>query len=135
MNIVLSNDLINIENEIELEYKNNNKLTGMIKTEIDSCPSHDELSQLKRNIKKNLTTNKLYVDNVRIEYWKYSRDHDFNKKHEWDLVAILLSFGLITPILIPKLITDLYKYYTTSDYNYVLYEIETRQSQVTEIID
>lgn len=132
MNYSLSDTLKDIENEIIVKYTNDGKLTGLIKTPIISSPTDKEFLQLKRDLKQDLKINEnIYIDDIDFKYGKYLRDDVFNKKHEWDILGIICTIGIITPFLVPKLIKDLYEYYTSDDYNFISYEIKIRESNVT----
>lgn len=130
----LSNELNEIENEIYLKYINGEQLNGSIKTSLDSCPPNNEFLQIKRNLKNRLSkiiTNH-YVDDVNFEYGTYSKDNVFIKKHEWDLVAVLYSFGLAIPFLLPRFIKNLYEYYNSNNYSFITYHIKIREKNINK---
>lgn len=125
-------ELMKISNDIYLKYTNNGELEGLIKTSYYDSPTPHEFLLLKRDLKRrlsNLDTN-YYIDDIEFKFGTYSRDVIFNKKHEWDGVGLMFSFGLLTPIILPSIIIDLYKYYSTKDYNYIDYNISKRKSNI-----
>lgn len=134
MHYILSDELNAIENNIYLEYTNNKNTKGKIKTTLTESPTNKIFLQIKRNLKKRLSNidKNIYIDNIELNYGKYSKYNKIQENHQWDLVGSVLTLGLLIPLLLPKLITDLHEYYTTEDYNYITFDIETRHSNVDE---
>jgi hypothetical protein len=128
---ILDDKLSKLSNDIYVKYTTEGELTGSITILYDS-PTPHELLLLKRNLKTRLSkldTN-YYIDDIEFTFGTYSRDKLFHKSREWDGVALMLSFGLLIPFLLPKLVNDLYKYYNTTDYNYIDYRIAKRKSNI-----
>ena len=132
MNYSLNDELINIENKIFLKYNNDKQLTGLVKTSIQVSPTNLEFLELKSRLKKSLsnTNTNYYIDDIEFTYNKYSKYIIFTKKHEWDIIGIIFTFGLITPFLLPNIIMDLREYYNSKNYNYIGYNIKIIKSPV-----
>lgn len=135
----LNDDLFEIENKMYIQFTSDTeclceKITGKIKTTIDECPSNVEFLQIKRNLmsrlEKVLDKDNYYVDNIEFSFHKFSRYEELCRRHEWDLVGVSFTFGLILPFLIPKMMYSLYKYSTTEDFNYIEYTIFLRKKMV-----
>lgn len=131
MEYELSKELQELEDQVYYEYTKEQKLRGEVKTSIRVSPPLNEWLQLKRNLKRRIGPNlKVYIDDIRFRHQMHSRDLAFSRKHEWDLVVIVFSLGLMLPIVLPGIIRDLYTYYRSQDYFGITYEIQTRESRV-----
>jgi hypothetical protein len=129
---ILNNDLIELSNDIFVKYSHDGEVNGLIKTSYDESPTHQDFLLLKRDLIKRLSIldANYYIDDIEFKFGTYSKDVIYNEKHQWDGVGFIFSFGLITPFILPNIITDLYKYYNTTDYNYISYNIKKRKSNI-----
>lgn len=124
MQYELSNDHNDIVQYIVQNIKEGRN-EGIINTNLKNI-SDKEFLQIKRDIKQirlcrvvpSMTIQKLELEHIHI-----SRDSIYYANHQWDCIGILLSFGILLPILLPGIIIDTCKWYMSKDCYYVKYDI------------
>jgi hypothetical protein len=128
----IDDELNKVLNDIYLKYINDGEVNGLIKTYYNVTPTNHDFLLLKRKLMEHLSNldKNYYIDDIKFEFGIYSRDVIFNKKHQWDGVGIIMTFGLITPFILPSIVRDLYDYYNNIDYNFINYNIIKRKSNV-----
>ncbi len=86
---------------------------------------------VKHNLMKNLTNEKICVDDIQLTYNKFSKYSEFLSRHQRTALMIASTFGMALPAVLPVVYIDFIL--TTllfRDCNYISYEIKTRETGV-----
>jgi hypothetical protein len=91
---------------------------GMIRLSEEECRLKDvDMLRLERMVRKRVKKDVKWI--VR----RYSRVDVLNKNVEWYGLGVIISVGVLMPILMCKWCMDVYEYYISEDYDYIEYEI------------